>query len=459
MAHAMNMKIESSASSIGADVTPSVLVMGMGVTGASCARYFAAQGVGAQFVDSRAEPPCTADILDAMPDARMHPGSELTTLPETIRKIVISPGVDLNSSLIRTGRDRGVEIVSDIDLFVAECKSPIIAVTGSNGKSTVTAMLGVALPTAGCSAAIGGNLGTPALDLLHQGKDVYVLELSSFQLERSAPVPAAAATVLNISPDHLDMHGDMQAYTTAKALIYSDCRHAIVNRDVPELMALVPETTVVTTFGLGDPAVGEFGLRKTQRGECLVFGESLLLSADELPVRGRHNLANALAALALGAVIGADIHAMAQALKRYRGLPHRMQVVADADGVVWIDDSKATNVAAAAASIAGVADPFILIAGGDGKGASFEALAAVLTGRQCAAILLGRDARQIADVLEPVCDLEIVPDMAAAVAAAHARAGPGYTVLLAPACSSLDMFDSYVERGEVFAAVLQELTR
>lgn len=454
-ARAMEMNGDSKQPS----VEPSMLVMGMGATGASCARYFAARGIGAEFVDTRSAPPGAEAIVDAMPDARLHTGGQLRELPATIRKIVVSPGFDLDSPLIRAGRDSGIDIVSDIDLFVSECRAPIVAVTGSNGKSTVTSMLGVMLPTVGRSTAIGGNLGTPALDLLDDRKDVYVLELSSFQLERSRPVPAAVAVILNLSPDHLDLHADMRAYAAAKALIYSDCRHAVVNRDANEFMGLVPAQTPVTTFGLGQPDAGEFGIRVTARGECLAFGDSLLLSADELPVLGRHNQSNALAALALGSALGADVHGMAQALKRYQGLSHRMQVVADVDGVVWIDDSKATNVGAAVASISSIADPFILIAGGDAKGAGFEALANAMSGRDCAAVVFGKDGDVIVQALEGACDVTRVADLRVAVETALAGAGPGHTVLLAPACSSHDMFDSYAERGDVFAATVLELTQ
>lgn len=460
---AMDINVESNLSSagppVGSPVEPSVLVMGMGVTGASCARFFALCGVGAEFVDTRQTPPGTGAILDAMPDARVHTGGNTPLLRSTIRKIVVSPGVDMNSPLISAGRERDIEIVSDIDLFVAQCDVPVVAVTGSNGKSTVTSMLGVMLSTAGWTPGIGGNLGTPALDLLQRDKDMYVLELSSFQLERSGPLSAAVAVILNISPDHLDMHGDMQAYTAAKASIYIDCGHAVVNRDADELNGLVPGTTPVTTFGLGEPAAGELGIRKTSRGECIAFGDTLLISADEVPVLGRHNLSNALAALAVGSALGANLHSMAQALKRYQGLPHRMQVVSEANGILWIDDSKATNIAAAVTSIAAVADPFVLIAGGDGKGAQFDALAAGIAGRDCTAILLGKDRAEIASALKPVCDVTLVNDMREAVATALGSAGPGYTVLLAPACSSYDMFDSFAQRGEVFAAAVREWAR
>ncbi len=436
---------------------PSVLIMGMGATGASCARYFATLGIAAEFIDTREHPPGMHQILDAMPDARIHTGGHVAALRESIERIVISPGVDLESPLIKVGRTRRLDIVSDIDLFIAECKAPLIAVTGSNGKSTVVSMAGSILSAAGTRIAVGGNLGTPALDLLDSDVELYVLELSSFQLERSAPVPSAAAVILNITPDHLDQHVDMDAYSAAKARIYLSCDHAIVNRDFPELSDLVPSGTDVTTFGMDHPATGEFGIRTTPRGECIALGDALLLAVDELPLPGRHNLSNAMAALALGVAVGVSSAGMAQALKRYRGLPHRLQVVSDARGIQWIDDSKATNVDAAVRSIASVADPFVLIAGGDAKSARFAALADALRGRDCRVILLGRDAADIAGQLGGTGDARIVDTMQAAVESAAAAAKPGATVLLAPACSSLDMFDGFAARGNAFAAAIRGL--
>jgi len=451
---AMNINVDSR------DVSaePTVLVMGMGVTGASCARYFAARGIAAEFADSRQLPPGIDAIMDAMPDARVHTGDLPAELRPTIQKLVISPGVDMRSPLIAAARRRKVEVVSDIDLFAAECTGQIVTITGSNGKSTVTSMLGGMLSDVGWSVVTGGNLGIPALDLLDPDTEIFVLELASFQLERSGLIPAAASVLLNLSPDHLDRHADMDAYAAAKARIYGACHNAVVNRDVAGFATLVPSGTAMTSFGMDQPAAGEFGIRVTSRGECIAYGDTLLMSVDEFPLLGRHNLSNALAALAIGSALGADPHSLAQALKRCRGLPHRMQMVATANGVTWIDDSKATNVGATLTSIQSIADPFILIAGGDAKGASFDALANAVSGRQCSAILLGRDALSISRALDRECDVAIVETMQDAVAKAMAMSKPGYTVLLAPACSSHDMFDNFAERGDAFAAAVQELT-
>jgi len=452
-----------------ATTEPTVLVMGMGMTGASCARHFAARGIAAEFVDTRETPPGLGEILDAMPDARVHLGPARVKLPETVQRIVLSPGVALDSVLLAEARRRRVEIVSDIDLFVAECRPPLLVVTGSNGKSTVASMLGSILNATGKRAVVGGNIGTPVLDLLDPASpdcvlpqaespvDVCVLELSSFQLERSAPVPAAAGVILNVSPDHLDLHGSIDQYTAAKARIYLSCDRAVVNRDEPQLAGYVPKGVPVVSFGLSEPQEGEFGIVSTARGECIAYGDELLIAVDELPLLGRHNVSNAMAALALTLIVGAKPAATAQGLKRYQGLPHRMQVIGHFGSATWIDDSKATNVGAALMSIAGVEDPFVLIAGGDAKGASFEELAAALRGRDCTVVLLGQDAGSIAQELHGICDVQIVADMHAAVKQAASLIKPGGSVLLAPACSSLDMFTGFAARGEAFAAAVREL--
>jgi len=450
------MKIDSASRNV--SVEPTVLVMGMGLTGASCARYFAARGIVAEFIDTREAPPGMDAILDVMPDARIQVGEQHSALRPAIERVVISPGFDMGASLLDEARARGLDIVSDIDLFVGECSAPIVAITGSNGKSTVTSMFGEALSATGRTTAVGGNIGTPALDLLDGEADVIALELSSFQLERSRPVPAVAAVILNLSPDHLDQHGGMTAYRDAKARIYRDCRHAVVNRDEPELAGFVRRGTPVTTFGLDRPAAGQLGICRTARGECIAYGDELLISVDELPLIGRHNQSNAMAALALGAALGANLNGMAQALKRFHGLAHRMQIVSTAAGATWIDDSKATNVDAALASLAGIEDPVILIAGGDSKGASFSELAAALRDRSADVILFGQDARRMAEELAGTCRLQVVADMREAVGAAMQLIAPGHTVLLAPACSSLDMYRNFAERGNAFATAIGEIT-
>ena len=429
-----------------------VLVLGMGATGASVARYLAARGDTAVFCDTRSVAPGRDAIAAAMPESSLYAGPALPELPHTVEQVVVSPGVPLDLPLLVKARDRGLEICSDIDLFMRECRAPVIAVTGSNGKSTVTAMTAAALAGAGWQAPAGGNLGTPALDLLDATADACVLELSSFQLERSQPLAAAAAVVLNLSPDHLDTHGDFDAYAQAKARIYQACRHAVVNRDEPGLAALPRRDAVVSGFTLLAPEPGDFGLLQREGEAWLACGERPLLRAADLQVAGRHNYANALAALALGAALGADPQSMVTGIREFPGLPHRMQCVHRAGGVTWIDDSKATNVGAAVTSVNGVEGPLVLIAGGDAKGGEFTALVDALRNRDCAAVLLGKDREQLAAALRQVCQICLVDDMGEAVTVAGALAKPGATVLLAPACSSLDMFADYAARGDAFRA-------
>ena len=437
-----------------AQVTGSVFVLGMGGTGAACARYLAARGVTAVFADTRAVPPGLSAIRAAMPEVEVHAGQIPLTLPPHIARVVVSPGVALQLPLLQDARQRGIPVLSDIDLFVSEAAAPIVAITGSNGKSTVTSMLGQMLASAGLRVGVGGNLGTPALDLLDKETQAYVLELSSFQLERSALIDATAAVLLNVSPDHLDIHGDMAGYTAAKARVYARCKLAVLNRDEPALRSLVPAGVPVISFGLGVPGDGEFGLLQRADGSWLAHGDEALLPVTELKLTGRHNISNALAALALGVAFGLEPAALVPGLRNYQPLPHRMAVVASRDGLTWIDDSKATNVGAAVASISSLDGPLVLIAGGDGKGASFATLADALRGRECVVILLGRDRELLAAALQGICPVSRVDDMPAAVRAARAVAKPGWTVLLAPACSSLDMYRDYGARGDAFRAAV-----
>jgi UDP-N-acetylmuramoylalanine--D-glutamate ligase len=428
-----------------------VLVLGMGATGASCARYFAARDIAAWFADTRTAPPGLDAIRRAMPGAGLIAGNLPDTVPPGVERIVVSPGVDLDLPMLADARRRGLSVASDLDLFAADCRAPMIGVTGSNGKSTVTSMTGTMLAGAGWPVAVGANLGTPALDLLASGARAYVLELSSFQLERSGPLPLAAAALLNVAPDHLDKHGSMAAYTAAKARIYARCDIAVVNRGERGLATLVPEATPVISFGLDAPRPGHFGVIAEAGADRLAYGREALVNVAELGITGRHNVANALAALALCHAVGAALPATLAGLKAFRGLPHRMQIIAVTDGVTWIDDSKATNVAAAITSIRSVSGPLVLLAGGDGKGQGFAELAGALRGRDALAILIGRDRERIARELAGACALETADTLPEAVARARQSARPGHTVLLAPACSSLDMFESYEHRGRLFA--------
>ncbi len=436
-----------------------VLVLGMGATGASCARYLARRGVSAMFADTRRAPTGIIDIRRAMPEADVRTGSMPADIPKAVSRLVVSPGLPMETPLIQLALQQGVEVLSDIDLFIAECTQPLLAVTGSNGKSTVASMVAAILDAAGWKVGVGGNLGPPALDLLELKADVYVLELSSFQLERSHELPAAAAVILNIATDHLDQHLTGESYTAAKARIYRACQTAVLNRDAPTVMALAPSATARISFGMDTPEAGQWGVRTVNAQEFIARGADPVVAVDQLPLTGRHNLANALAACAMADAVDAPTAAMQQGLLAFHGLPHRMQTVPTADGICWIDDSKATNEAAAIASIRSVTGPLVLIAGGDAKGAGFSQLATALAERECTAVLLGRDADFLANALSGACTVQRVDSLAEAVKTAARIAVPGSTVLLAPACSSHDMFADFADRGQQFTAAVRELAR
>jgi UDP-N-acetylmuramoylalanine--D-glutamate ligase len=436
------------------------VVLGLGATGVSCARHLAAAGFSLMVLDSRTDPPGAARLRALVPEARVRTGTLDAELPADTVQVVLSPGLSPDLPLIDRAREHGLPVVGDIELFARAVARPVAAITGSNGKSTVTTMLAAMAEAAGQRVLAGGNLGTPALELLDAAlPDLYVLELSSFQLEMTRSLRPAAATVLNVSADHIDRHGSLDAYAAAKARIFRGARVAIANRQDPMVMAMIASHPRTVTFGLDEPAPGHFGIRGSGDELALTHGEVALMPAAELGVAGLHNIANALAALAMGDAIGFTTDAMLAALRRFRGLPHRTQPVADVAGMQWIDDSKATNVGAAVAAVSGLPGRLVLIAGGDGKGQGFDLLAETLRGRARAAVLLGRDARRLAEALAGVCPVELVDDMPAAVAAAARLGRPGDTVLLSPACSSLDMFSSYAERGEAFAAAARGLAR
>ena len=429
---------------------PTILVLGTGLTAASCARYFSACGVTAVFADSRQQPPGWPAVQSVMPEACLFMGGLPDFVPEGIQTIVVSPGLPLSKTLLDAARSAGVPVVSDIDLFLAEEAGSVLLVTGSNGKSTVTTLVNHLLCAAGMGSVAGGNLGTPALDLLDEPHDAAVLELSSFQLERSKLPKSRVATVLNLAVDHLDQHGSLDAYRDAKLRIYDCCELAVVNRAEPD--AIPPENANTVSFGLDSPGEGHWGVADGH----LVFGDTVVMSVSEIPLVGQHNLQNVLAACAMAHAYGVNFTQLREGVRSFSALPHRMQRVPTADGVNWINDSKATNEAAAAASIRSTSDPLILIAGGDGKGSSFSAVADALQNRAAQVLVFGKDALTLRDALSPVVPVKQVADLESAVAAAYEKAFAGTTVLLAPACASLDMFSNYAERGERFASLVAE---
>ncbi len=437
-----------------------LLVLGMGVTGCSVAAWCARNGIAAVFADSREQPPAAEQIRALLPDAELRCGDLPHSIPHGVSEIIVSPGLPLDLPLLSAAAAESLPVLSDIDLFVSECNQPVIGITGSNGKSTVTSMVGQMLKASGLHAAVGGNLGEAALDLLTTDAEVYVLELSSFQLERSGDLPLHAAVVLNLSADHLDHHGDMVAYGQAKARIYRNCRVAIVNRDDPPAASGAESCALQVGFTLGTPAPRDWGVVRRDDGQWIARGASAVMPTASLQIAGRHNLQNALAAFAIADTLELPLDGLVAGAQVFPGLPHRMQRVASDDGIVWIDDSKATNEAAAMASIDSLisesAGRLVLIAGGDAKGAELKDLALSLEDRDVLVILLGKDRDLFVERLRGVCETLLADDMQQAVALAAQHARPGDAVLLAPACSSLDMFRNYAERGEQFAAAVME---
>lgn len=431
-----------------------VLVVGLGKTGLSCVRFLAARGVEMAITDSRAEPPGLAAVREEFPDIALFLGGFAAEAFDAADAIVVSPGVSLREPQLALALERGLVVLGDVDLFAAEATAPVVAITGSNGKSTVTTLVGEMARHAGRRVAVGGNLGTPLLELLDPGVDLYVIELSSFQLETAHTLGAAAAVVLNISEDHMDRYSDLAEYRAAKQRVYRGDGAMVINSDDPLVVAMARRGRRTITFTLGAPLDGGYGLGAQGGSTWLLRGAQPLLAIDELRMAGRHNIANALAALALGEAVGLPREAMLEALREFPGLPHRCQFVAEIDGVAWFNDSKATNVGAAVAALEGFERPVVLIAGGDAKGANLAPLRQPVASHARAVVLLGRDAERLSVALADTVPVQRADSIEAAVRAAADLAQTGDAVLLAPACASLDMFRNFEDRGERFAAAV-----
>lgn len=435
------------------------MVVGLGKSGLSAARYLHAQGYSVAVTDSRVAPPGLAALRDALPDAAVFVGGFSDVALANTDVVVVSPGIPLNDPFINHVRSTGVELLGDIELFARAATQPVVAVTGSNGKSTVATLVAVMAETAKRRVGLGGNVGTPALDLLLQDVDLFVLELSSFQLESTRSLAASAAVILNITPDHIDWHGSMESYAAAKARIYRNATTCVFNRDDEWSARLAGDIPGAISFGMRAPARGEdFGIVEAGGAAWLVRGQQKLIRADELQLTGAHNHANALACLALGFAIELPLEAMLTALREFTGLPHRMSHVAEQNNVVFVNDSKGTNVGATVAAIRGAGRPLVLIAGGDGKGQDFSELAAALRGNAHHVVLIGKDAKSIESAIAGAIPVEHADDMRSAVRMAAAAANAGDMVLLSPACSSLDMFANYEARGDAFVQAVREVT-
>ncbi len=443
------------------------VVLGLGLTGFSLARHLAALGASVRVADTRPAPPFADRLGAERPDIAVSTGPITDATLAGADLIAISPGIAVNQGPIAAAVARGAELVGDIELF-ARALPPaqkVLAITGSNGKTTVTALTGALARAAGLTTMVAGNIGEAVLDAIPadgRWPDAYVLELSSFQLETTSSLAPAAATVLNVTENHLDRYAGIDDYAAAKARIFARGGIQVLNRDDPRSLAMRLPGRLVQTFGAGVPeseeAWGIVDRGVDAGGAWLARGGALLLPIADLKLVGRHNAQNALAALALVSAVARVDRAVLAALARFEGLPHRMHLIADAGGVAYVDDSKGTTVAATRAALEGIGRPVVLIAGGDGKGQNFAALRATVDAHCRSVLLIGRDAPLLERALTGTrAAIERCDTLDAAVARAVTVAKPGDTVLLSPACASLDQFANYVERGEKFANLVRAL--
>lgn len=458
--------------------SPYAVIVGLGRTGLSCARYLRARGWRLAVTDTRQKPPELAGLAALDATIPLSVGGLDVRLLDGADCVVASPGVSLEEPFFVEARRRGVEIVGDIELLARAVDAPVVGITGTNGKSTVTTLVGRMAARAGLRVRVGGNLGEPALDLLgpaaaaatepsrsagpvlkatSPATQLYVLELSSFQLDATTSLALKAATVLNVSPDHLDRYASVQAYADSKARIFARCETAVINLDDPLVVAMPLPGQKTVSFSLCASIGADYAVA-TRDGEWwLTRRDEALLPVSAMKIKGLHNAANALASLALGDALGLSMPAMLEELSTFPGLPHRSQWVADVHGVTYINDSKGTNVGATIAAVSGMQGPLVMIAGGDGKNQDFAVLADAFRGKVRHTVLIGRDAIAIAVALKGVCTLEMCSSLEEAVRAAARAAQPGDTVLLSPACASLDMFRDYTHRGAVFTQAVKEL--
>jgi UDP-N-acetylmuramoylalanine--D-glutamate ligase len=428
-----------------------VLVLGLGDTGLSVARWAAHEGASVRVADSRSNPPRGKDFA-----GELRTGAFSTGLLDGVDVVCVSPGLALQDDVIKEAAARGLPVLGDIELFAWHARQPVLAVTGTNGKSTVTALTGHLLRSAGVDCEVAGNIGPPVLEAfrkrLQSGKPpaAWVLELSSYQLEATWTLTPVAAAMLNLTQDHLDRYASLDDYAAAKARIFVGAGVQVLNRDDPRSVAMARAGKTVLTFGLdAPPTPRDFGIR----AQNLVQGVNQIAALDQLALRGAHNVANALAACALASTFGIAPEVLGRALRTFNGLPHRLQLVATRRGVEWYDDSKGTNVGAAVAALRGLGRKCVLILGGDGKGQDFSPLQDPVARHASKVLLIGRDAPLIAQVVpgEGCASLEEAVEKAAKLAM------PGEAVLLSPACASFDMFRDYRHRGEVFAQAVKRL--
>ncbi|BBM02328.1 UDP-N-acetylmuramoyl-L-alanine--D-glutamate ligase [Microbulbifer sp. GL-2] len=441
------------------------VVIGLGATGKSVVRYLLRHGHTPIVVDSREHPPGLDTFHEEFPQVPVQTGSLRPSTLLSASLIIASPGIPLAEPVLQQAVAEGIPVIGDIELFaqaLAREKSTakLVAITGSNGKSTVTTLLGKMAEAAGVDARVGGNIGVPVLDLLQEPlAQLFILELSSFQLETTYSLAANVATILNMSADHMDRYPSMVEYHRAKQRVYRGAEQFVVNRADPLTQGPLSRERREWSFGLDQPDLNQFGVRLVDGQSWLVQGTELLIPVAEMAMVGKHNIANALAALALGNAVELPMRAMLEVLHTFRGLPHRCERVADLDGVTYVNDSKGTNVGATQAALDGLATEtrkIVLIAGGDGKGADFSALRSSVNTLR-AMVSIGVDGDRIAQVFERRCEIRRAKSMADAVSEARKLAHSGDYVLLSPACASFDMYRNFEARGDEFRNVVTAL--
>lgn len=438
------------------------LIVGLGLTGLSCARHLLKLGLPFEVADSRSQPPGLQELC-ALIDVPVHLGPLTAELLCRYDELLVAPGISLRDPAFQAAREQGVRISGDLDVFCEASTAPIIAITGSNGKSTVTTLVGQMMQDAGVRTAVGGNLGVPMLDLLSSDIEAYVLELSSFQLERCSQLRARVACMLNLSEDHLDHHGDMRQYHAAKQRIYRQCESAVSNRDDALTQPLIPDETAHRRFSLRTPEPGDFGIIEQDGVPHLATFQQPLMAVSELPFVGQHNWANALAALAIGSEYGLPMSTMLDSLRNFKPLPHRCESLGERAGLRWVNDSKATNAGAALAAVKGLAaehngqSSLVLLAGGRGKGDDYQALMDELARCGRALVAMGETGNELIAAMGERLPCKYVQDMSEAVSAAVELAEAGDTVLLSPAAASFDQYRSFEHRGDRFRECVMAL--
>ena len=438
------------------------VVAGLGISGVSAVNFLHEHGYRVAVTDSREVPP-GHDKIPAEVQTRF--GQFDQDLLLQAEEIIISPGLDPKLPEIQAAIEKGIPVVSEIQILRRATDKPLVAITGSNAKSTVTTLFGLMAQEAGVKVAVGGNLGRPALDLTHDDPDVYILELSSFQLETTTNLAAEVAVVLNMSEDHLDRHGDMSGYHTAKHRIFQAVKKVVYNRDDSLTRPLVPDVTPMQSFGLNAPDLNQYGILREDNGTIwLARGRERLLKSSEMYIQGTHNVANALACLALGEAIGLPREKMLETLKTFKGLEHRCEFVKEVNNVRYYNDSKGTNIGATLAALDGLGAAIepqggkvAIILGGQGKGQDFTALRNSLQKYAKVAVLIGEDRPIIEKAIEGTTTLLHADSLQEAVALCQQNTHAHDVVLLSPACASFDMFTGYPERGHRFVEYVNAL--